>query len=122
MDLKRITDILKSKQNADTAKPYPSTEQAVLDMKTKKKVGTQYMVGTGPLGAKVVIYDDQPDVHNVHYRGKVQPMSKDQAREFLTAQGSADEVPMKELMLKSYLSKMQEEDVKKINSGKSKQK
>jgi len=120
MDLKRITDILKSKQTQDTKGEYPGTPQAVLDMKTKKKVGTQYMVGTGPLGAKVVIYDDQPDVHNVHYRGKVQPMSKDQAREFLTAQGSADEVPMKELMLKSYLSKMQEEDVKKIKNGKGK--
>jgi saccharopine dehydrogenase-like NADP-dependent oxidoreductase len=119
MDLKRITEILKSKQGQDTTKPYPSTEQAVLDM-NKKRVGTQYMIGTGPLGAKVLIYDNQPDVHNVHYRGKVQPMSKDQAREFLTAQGSADEVPMKELMLKSYLSKMQEEDVKKIKNGKGK--
>lgn len=119
MDLKRIADIIKSKQASDTTKPYASTPQAVLNT-NKKRVGTQYMVGTGPLGAKVVIYDDQPDVHNVHYRGKVQPMSKDQAREFLTAQGSADEVPMKELMLKSYLSKMQEEDVKKIKNGKGK--
>jgi hypothetical protein len=121
MNLKRITDIIKSKQIADTVKPYPSMPQAVLDM-NKKKVGTQYMVGTGPLGAKVVIYDDQPDVHNVHYRGKVQPMSKQQAMDFLTVQGSADEVPMNELMLKSYLSKMQEEDVKKIKNGKGKQK
>ena len=122
MDLKRISDIIKAKQASDTTAPYPSAPQDVLDMKTKKKIGTQYMVGTGPLGAKVVIYDDQPDVHNVHYRGKVQPMSKQQAAEFLTVQGSADEVPLKELMLKSYLSKMQEEDVKKINSGKVKQK
>jgi hypothetical protein len=122
MDLKRMANIIKAKQTSDTTQPYPSAAQAILDMKTKKKVGTQYMIGTGPLGAKVMIYDDQPEVHNVHYRGKVQPMSKEQAREFLTAQGSADEVPMRELMLKSYLSKMQEEDVKKINSGKSKQK
>ncbi len=120
MNLKRMANIIKAKQTSDTTQPYPSTEQAVLDMKTKKKVGTQYMVGTGPLGAKVVIYDDQPDVHNVHYRGKVQPMSKQQAMDFLTVQGSADEVPMKELMLKSYLSKMQEEDVKKIKNGKGK--
>jgi hypothetical protein len=119
MNLKRITDIIKSKQVADTARPYASTPQAVLNT-NKKKIGTQYMVGTGPLGAKVVIYDDQPEVHNVHYRGKVQQMSKEQAREFLTAEGSADEVPMRELMLKSYLSKKQEEDVKKIKNGKGK--
>jgi hypothetical protein len=47
-------------------------------------------------------------------------MSKDQAREFLTAEGSADEVPFKELMLKSYLSRQQQEDVKKIKNGKGK--
>lgn len=120
MDLNRISNIIKSKQSGDTTRPYPSTPQAVLDMKTKKRVGTQYMVGSGPLGAKVIIYDDQPDVYNVHYRGKVQPMSAGQAREFLTAEGSADEVPFKELMLKSYLSRQQEEDVKKIKNGKGK--
>jgi hypothetical protein len=120
MNLKRMANIIKAKQISDTTQPYPSTPQAVLDMKSKKKVGTQYMVGSGPLGAKVIIYDDQPDVHNVHYRGKVQAMSKDQAREFLTAEGSADEVPFKELMLKSYLSRQQQEDVKKIKNGKGK--
>ena len=120
MNLKRMANIIKAKQISDTTQPYPSTPQAVLDMKSKKKVGTQYMVGSGPLGAKVIIYDDQPDIHNVHYRGKVQAMSKDQAREFLTAEGSADEVPFKELMLKSYLSRQQQEDVKKIKNGKGK--
>jgi hypothetical protein len=120
MNLKRMADIIKAKQTSETTQPYPSAAQSILDMKTKKKIGTQYMIGTGPLGAKVMIYDDQPEVHNVHYRGKVQPMSKDQAREFLTVEGSADEVPMRELMLKSYLSKMQEEDVKKIKNGKGK--
>lgn len=119
MDLKRITDILRAKQAMDTTSAYPSAPQAVLD-KTKKRIGTQYMIGTGPLGAKVVIYDDQPDVHNVYYRGKVQPMSAGQAREFLTAQGSSDQVPLNELMLKSYLSKQQEEDVKKMKNGKGK--
>lgn len=116
MDLKRITDIIRAKQSQS----YPSTPQDVLDMKTKKKIGTQYMIGTGPLGAKVVIYDDQPDVHNVHYRGKIQPMSAGQAREFLTAQGSAEDVPFNELMLKSYLSRQQDEDVKKMKNGKGK--
>ena len=119
MDLKRMSEIIKAKKAVDAIRPYPGTPQAVLDM-NKKKIGTQYMVGSGPLGAKVIIYDEQPDVHNVHYRGKVQPMSAGQAKEFLTAQGSSEQVPVKELMLKSNLSKAQDEDVKKIKNGKGK--
>ena len=113
MDLKRISQIIKDK-NQDPIKD--AIAQDVFDKK-KNKIGKQYAVGTGPLGTRVMIYDENPNVYNVHYQGKVQPMSKEQAMDFLTVEGSADAVSLNELLRKSALSKAQEEDVKKINKN-----
>jgi hypothetical protein len=113
MDLKRISQIIKAKSQ-DPIKDVAG--QDVFDKK-KNRIGKKYDVGTGPLGAKVFVYDENPNVYNVHYQGKVQPMSKEQAMDFLTVEGSADAVSLNELLRKAALSKAQEEDIKKINKN-----
>lgn len=119
MDLARIQQIISAKAQQGPRKGMLSEGRPVFD-KNKKKIGTQYEVFSGPLGARVQVMDSNPNEFNVLYQGKAQRMSGDQMNEFFTAQGMADNTPLMELMRKSAASIAQQEDVNKMNNGKGK--
>lgn len=117
MDLARIQQIISAKANKGPREGLLKDGRTIFNSK-KEKIGTQYDVFSGPLGARVQVLDANPNEFKVLYQGKSQIMSGDQMNEFFTAQGMADNTPLLELMRKAAISKAQQEDVKKMNNGK----
>lgn len=113
MDLKKMVDIIKAK---DTLLR-PESARAVLD-KTKKRIGSQYSVYSGPLGANITVYDERPNELVVNYKLDGKPvkeiMSQKEAEEFFTVQGSSEKVPLKELLRKSKVATQQQQDVNRM--------
>lgn len=119
MDLARIQQIISAKAQQEPRKGMLSEPRPMFNTK-KEKIGVMYDVNSGPFGARVQVFDSNPNEFNVLYQGKSQRMSGDQMNEFFTAQGMADNTPIMELMRKSAASRAQQEDVNKMNNGKGK--
>ena len=114
MDLARIQQIISAKANKEPKRELLKGGRDIFNTK-KEKIGKQYDLGSGPLGARVQVLDANPNEYRVLYQGKMKMMSPEQADEFFTAQNMALEVPFSELMRKVALSKAQDEDIKKMN-------
>lgn len=115
MDLARIQKILSNKMAKQEPKRDMLKEgRPVFDMK-KNKIGMQYDLGSGPLGARVQVMDNNPSEYNVLYQGKAQKMSPEEANDFFTANEMALNVPLSELMRKADLSRKQSMDIKNMN-------
>lgn len=95
--------------------------RAVLDTK-KSRIGTQYSLLSGPLGTTVTVYDANPREHHVSIPNKGRKtMSREQVKDYVSSSGEAQglqDMPLKQLMMRSNLEKAQQEDVKKIKSNK----
>ena len=94
--------------------------RSVLDMKTKARIGTEYNLLSGPLGTKVTVYDANPNEHHVSIPNKGRKvMSRQQVKDYVSSSGEAQglqDMPLKQLMMRSNLEKAQQEDVKKIQN------
>ncbi len=119
MDLARIQQIISAKAQQEPRKGMLSEPRPMFNTK-KEKVGVMYDVNSGPFGARVQLFDSNPNEFNVLYQGKSQRMSPQQMNEFFTAQGMSDNTSLIEFMRKANISDKQQEDVKKMNNGKGK--
>ncbi len=127
MDLNRIQQIISAKAQQETKKSMPGEprkgmlgEPRTMFNNKKEKIGVMYDVGSGPFGARVQLFDSNPNEFNVLYQGKAHRMSGDQMNDFFTAQGMVDNTSLIEFMRKANISDKQREDVNKINNGKGK--
>lgn len=114
MDLARIQQILSSKMSKQEPRKGMLSEPRPMFNTKKEKVGVMYDVNSGPFGARVQVFDSNPNEFNVLYQGKAQRMSPQQMNEFFTAQGMVDNTSLIEFMRKANISDKQKEDVKKI--------
>lgn len=116
MDLKRIQQIISAKANKGPREGMLGEPRPMFNSK-KEKIGVMYDVGSGPLGARVQVFDSNPNEFNVLYQGKAQRMSADQLNDFFTVGGMVDNTTLTEFMRKANISDRQREDVKKIKAN-----